>query len=104
MKRRDFCRKTLAASLAATYPFLAACGREAPPAATAITADTGIPAISLDGASIELEKAAIRELGEACTGEILLAGHPAYDSARKVWNGMHDKHPALIARPTCSTP
>jgi FAD/FMN-containing dehydrogenase len=102
MKRREFCRNTLAASLAATYPFLAACGREAPtptaPAATAAKAETGVPAITLDGASIELEKAAIRELGQACTGEILLAGQPGYDSARKVWNGMHDKHPALIAR------
>ena len=102
MKRREFCRKTLAASLAASYPFLAGCGREAPPpgapAATAAKAETGIPAISLDGRSIELEKAAIRELGQACTGEILLAGQPGYDSARKVWNGMHDKHPALIAR------
>jgi FAD/FMN-containing dehydrogenase len=98
MKRREFCRKTLAASFAATYPFLAACGREAPPAATAVKADTGIPAVSLDGAAMELEKGAIRELGEACSGEILLAGHPAYDSARMVWNGMHDKRPALIAR------
>jgi len=24
--------------------------------------------------------------------------NPGYDNARKVWNGMHDKHPALIAR------
>jgi len=102
MKRREFCRTTLAASFAAAYPFLAGCGKEAPvtaaPAVTATQADTGIAAVSLDGAAIELEKAAIRELGEACTGEILLAGHPGYDSARKVWNGMHDKHPALIAR------
>ena len=73
MKRRDFCRKTLAASFVATYPFLAGCGRETPPAATAVTADTGIPAISLDGVSIELERAAVRELGDACTGDILLA-------------------------------
>lgn len=102
MKRRDFCRDSLAASLAATYPFLAACGREAPvpppPAATAVGAETGIAAISLDGVSIELERAAIRELGEACTGEILLAGESGYDSARKVWNGMIDRRPALIAR------
>ena len=96
MKRREFCRNTMGAGLAAVYPFLAACGREAP--VTATQADTGIAAVALDGSAIELEKAAIRELGEACTGEILLAGHPGYDSARKVWNGMHDKHPALIAR------
>ena len=92
MKRREFCRTTLAASLAAAYPFMAGCGREepVPVAATARQAESGIAAVSLDGASIELEKMAIRELGQACTGEILLAGQPGYDSARKVWNGMHD--------------
>ena len=28
----------------------------------------------------------------------MLSGHPQYDSARMVWNGMHDRRPALIAR------
>jgi len=32
------------------------------------------------------------------TGPVLLSGHPDYDSARAIWNGMHDKRPALIAR------
>jgi hypothetical protein len=54
--------------------------------------------ISLDGAEIELEKAAIKELGNAMTGPVMLSGHPDYDGARKIWNGMHDKRPALIAR------
>jgi hypothetical protein len=36
-------------------------------------------------------------LGEALAGPVILAGHPDYESARRVWNGMHDKHPALIA-------
>jgi hypothetical protein len=98
MKRREFCRTTLAASFAAAYPFLSGCGKETPVAATARQAESGIAAVSLDGAAIELEKMAVRELGQACTGEILLAGQPGYDSARKVWNGMHDKRPALIAR------
>jgi hypothetical protein len=102
MKRREFCRKSLGAGFAAAYPFLAGCGREeaAAPVAipTAKQAETGIAAVSLDGAAIELEKAAVRELGQACTGDILLSGQAGYDSARKVWNGMHDKHPALIVR------
>jgi len=95
MDRRQVCRTTVAASFAAAYPFLTGCGKEAP---VAKQAETGIAAISLDGAEIELEKAAIRELGEQLTGPVLLSGHPDYDSARRVWNGMHDKRPALIAR------
>jgi FAD/FMN-containing dehydrogenase len=96
MRRRTFCRGTLAAGVAAAYPFLAACGKKEAPVAT--VADTGIPAISLGGAEIELEKAAVKELGESLTGRLILSGHPEYDTVRQVWNGMHDKHPALIVR------
>ncbi len=99
MDRRQFCRTTLATSVAAAYPFLAACEREAP---VATKADTGIAAIALDGTEIELEKTAVRELGESLSGPVLLSGHPQYDTVRKVWNGMHDKRPALIAR--CQSP
>ncbi len=31
-------------------------------------------------------------------GELIVPGDDTYDSARKVWNGMIDKYPALIAR------
>jgi FAD/FMN-containing dehydrogenase len=96
MDRRKFCRTAVAASVAASYPLLGACGRNEPPVAT--KADTSIAGVSLDGAEIELSKAQIRELGEAINGRVLLSGHPEYDATRKVWNGMHDKRPALIAR------
>ena len=99
MDRRQFCKTSIAAGVAASYPFLAGCAEEAPVAvAVAVDAETGIAAVSLDGAEIELEKAAVRELGEAMRGPIMLADHADYNSARKIWNGMHDKHPALIAR------
>ena len=94
MNRRQFCRTTLASTFAAAYPFLAGCDRSAPIA----TADTGIAAVSLNGGGIELEKAAINELANSLSGSVLLSGHPAYDNVRKIWNGMHDKRPALIAR------
>ena len=96
MDRRKFCRTAISAGVAASYPLLSGCGRSEPPVAT--SADTSIRGISLDGAEIELERAAIKELGDAMTGPIMLSGHPDYDSARTIWNGMHDKRPALIAR------
>jgi hypothetical protein len=95
MDRRKFCRNTLAAGIAASYPLLPGCGRSGSDAAKV---DASIPAISLDGAAIELEKAAVTELGDSLTGNLLLSGHPEYDGARMIWNGMHDKRPALIAR------
>lgn len=95
MNRRKFCRTAVAASVAAAIPILPGCDRKAP---VATEADTNLAAISLDGAEIELEKAAIRELGDALTGPVILSGHPEYDGARKLWNGMHDRHPTLIAR------
>ncbi len=95
MNRRQFCRTTLAASVAAAIPILPGCEKKAP---VATEADTSIRAVSLDGAEIELEKAAIREFGASLTGPVILSNHPEYESARKLWNGMHDRHPALIAR------
>ncbi len=96
MDRRNFCRTAIAAGIAASYPLLSGCTRSEPPVAT--SADTSIRGISLDGAEIELERAAIKELGDAMTGPVMLSGHPDYDGARLIWNGMHDKRPALIAR------
>jgi FAD/FMN-containing dehydrogenase len=37
-------------------------------------------------------------LAERLAGEVIGPQHPAYDEARRVWNGMIDKSPALIAR------
>jgi FAD/FMN-containing dehydrogenase len=93
MDRRQFCRSAVAAGVAAA--FLPACGKETP---VATQADTGIAAVSLDGTEIELSKAAIKEFGDAMSGPVMLSGHPQYDAARMIWNGMHDKRPALIAR------
>ena len=95
MNRRQFCRTAVAAGVAAAYPFAAGCDRSAP---IATQADTSIPAVSLSGNEIELERAALKELGESLQGQVLLSSHPSYDSARKIWNGMHDKRPALIAQ------
>ena len=38
------------------------------------------------------------ELAAAVRGELILPGAPGYDEARAVYNGMVDKHPAVIVR------
>jgi len=42
--------------------------------------------------------AAIQALAAAMRGELIRPGDPGYDEARKVYNGMIDRYPALIAR------
>jgi len=42
----------------------------------------------------------LRELGEILRGEVITPSDSAYDGARRLWNGMIDKHPAAIARCT----
>ena len=37
---------------------------------------------------------------EDFAGEIVLPDDPGYDQARAVWNGMADRRPALVVRPT----
>jgi FAD/FMN-containing dehydrogenase len=45
---------------------------------------------------------AVEELARTFAGELLQPGDGGFDEARLVWNGIHDRHPALIAR--CSSP
>jgi FAD/FMN-containing dehydrogenase len=47
-----------------------------------------------------LGEATVRDLREELRGELVLPGDAGYDEARSVWNGMIDRHPAMIARCT----
>jgi FAD/FMN-containing dehydrogenase len=47
---------------------------------------------------IAIDDAAINSLLSIFRGELLLPGRPDYDAARRVWNAMVDKRPALIAK------
>ena len=48
--------------------------------------------------STTLSDEAIQELCAALRGDVITAGDQAFDEARRVWNGLIDKRPALIAR------
>jgi FAD/FMN-containing dehydrogenase len=41
---------------------------------------------------------AFDQLVQSLRGELILPDHPEYDEARRVYNGMIDRHPAAIAR------
>ena len=45
-----------------------------------------------------LEAIAVQDLREKFRGEILLPDDDGYEAARKIWNGMFDRKPAIIAR------
>ena len=45
-----------------------------------------------------LEATAVGALKEKFRGEILLSGDKGYEASRKIWNGMFDRRPSIIAR------
>jgi FAD/FMN-containing dehydrogenase len=95
MKRRDFCRMSLITSAAAALPptrLIAASEASSSPGST------NLRAVKLSGAETAIEGAAVRELRASLSGTLLVPGDEGYEAARRVWNGMIDKHPALIAR------
>jgi FAD/FMN-containing dehydrogenase len=47
-----------------------------------------------------LGEASVAELAASLRGELIRPHDSAYEEARKIWNGVHDRHPALIARCT----
>ncbi len=47
-----------------------------------------------------ISPSAIEKFNASLRGELLRPGDPGYDEARKIWNGMIEKRPALIARCT----
>ena len=44
----------------------------------------------------------IARFGRALRGALILPDDPDYEAARKVWNGMVDKKPAMIVRCACA--
>ena len=57
-----------------------------------------ITALNLQGESRPLEAGVVQDLAGRLQGELLVPETQGYDQARRVWNGMIDRRPALIAR------
>jgi FAD/FMN-containing dehydrogenase len=45
-----------------------------------------------------LGEATLGELAQGLRGELIRPGDPGYDEARSIWNGAHDRKPALVIR------
>ena len=54
--------------------------------------------LAQSGAETILSEAVVKEFRGSLRGRLLLAVDDGYDAARKIWNGMIDRRPALIAR------
>ena len=96
VNRRHFVQTSLAAAIGAQLPFKGAYAAILGPSAKV---DADIDAVTGDGKSVTLAKAAVQELGESLRGNLLLPGHPAYEEARLIENASISKHPALIVQP-----
>src|SRR3954470_22766051 len=45
-----------------------------------------------------LGEATLAELEQGLRGQLIRPGDEGYDEARAIWNGAHDRHPAVIVR------
>jgi FAD/FMN-containing dehydrogenase len=91
MKRRAFCTSTIATLGIAALPF----GRGYT-AVTSVNAD--VQSITGDGKPVTLSRSDVEDFRAGLRGQLLLPDAAGYDDARKIFNGMFDKRPALIAR------
>ncbi|MBN1240796.1 MAG: FAD-binding protein [Gammaproteobacteria bacterium] len=96
LTRRRFVRGTVAAAVAASLPASRVFSAVLSPS---MKVDRDIDAVTGDGAGVTLPRAAVQELGDSLRGDLLLAGHPAYEEARRVINAQMNKFPALIVQP-----
>lgn len=94
MRRRHFLGATGAAAL------LAGSGAFARTLAALAAGPGDIAARTLSGGETLLPGAHVAALAAALRGAVILPGTAGYESARKAWNGLFDRRPALIAQCT----
>jgi len=95
MNRRRFLGASIAAALSTSAPLRGAVGGVL---SASMRVDSDIHAVTGEGRSITLQRAAVQELGDSLRGNVLLPGHDAYERARHIRNPSIDRHPALIVQ------
>lgn len=93
MLRRDFCGWLSTAAVLGAYGSGAALARAG--SDPAVRAD--VAAKTMDGPDVLLPRAEVGELRGSMLGPLLLPSDEDYDSSRRLWNGMFDRRPAMIA-------
>ncbi|MGH8314825.1 MAG: FAD-binding oxidoreductase, partial [Steroidobacterales bacterium] len=95
VKRREFCKATLVGSVAAacTSAGIRAFAEDSP-----APAGGDIPAVKLSGEATVIPAAAVKNLAGDLHGSLLTSSDKDYDQARRIWNKMIDRRPALVAR------
>ncbi len=63
---------------------------------------TDVRVVTTDGGQTIVESTTVQKLADRLRGRLVQPGEGGYDEARRVWNGMIDRRPALIAR--CAGP
>jgi FAD/FMN-containing dehydrogenase len=91
MDRRAFLQTALAASAAV----LAARGARADSSGAI---PSSLTAVGANGKPITLTASDIKDFRAGLRGKLLLAQDDGYEQARRIWNGVFDRNPALIAR------
>jgi hypothetical protein len=98
--RRRFCQSALAISSASLFPNAVVFSQSA---TSARAMPSEIRGVGLNREDISIEGTAVRELAESLDGQLLISGDFGYDGARRIWNGMHDRYPAVIVRARSSS-
>jgi FAD/FMN-containing dehydrogenase len=95
MRRRDFCKISL---LSGAVAALSVDRLRADPTSKMQPIQADVPAVKLSGVATVIEKAALQDLRASLHGQMFLAAEEGYDTARRIWNSMIDKRPAVIVR------
>jgi FAD/FMN-containing dehydrogenase len=95
MQRRDFCKATLIGGACAAFTPWRSFAAE-----VAASGNGDLRAITSAGAPTVIPAASLKAFAASVRGRVLSASDAEYDQARRLWNKMFDRHPALIVRCT----